>query len=60
MGCECCKEVSPKDYKVCQSAMELIKSRKATSTMKYVAPCGTTFSFGAKITAPKSKKRENR
>lgn len=60
MGCECCKELSPKDYKECQSAMELIKSRKATSTIKYIAPCGERFKFGAKITAPKSKKRKNR
>ena len=60
MGCDCCKELSQKDYKECQSAMELIKSRKATSTMKYIAPCGEEFKFGAKITAPKSKKRKNR
>ena len=40
MGCDCCKELSQKDYKECQSAMELIKSRKATSTMTYIAPCG--------------------
>lgn len=58
MGCKCCKELSPKDYKECQSAMELIKSRKATSTMKYIAPCGEEFKFGAKITAPNSKKRK--
>lgn len=60
MGCECCKELSLKDYKECQSAMDLIKSRKATSTIKLIAPCGERFKFGAKITAPKSKKRKNR
>lgn len=40
--------------------MELIKSRKATSTMKYVAPCGEEFKFGAKFTAPKSKQRKKK
>lgn len=60
MGCECCKEVNPKDYDKCHKDMAVIKARRATSAIRYTAPCGEEFRFGAKITAPKSKKRKNK
>lgn len=60
MGCECCKELSPNDYDTCHKAMAVIKARSATSAKRYVAPCGEEFKFGAKITAPKSKKRKKK
>lgn len=59
MGCECCMESNPKDYQKCQSKMEAIALRKPTSAIHFIAPCGEQFSFGAKFTQPKKKKRKH-
>lgn len=37
-----------------------VKVNKPTSSKRYIAPCGESFAFGAKITMPKKKKRKNR
>lgn len=61
MGCDCCKEVNPADYKKCQQDMErILRNKKLTSSKRYVALCGKSFTYGAKITMPKKKKRKNR
>lgn len=61
MGCDCCKTAYPADYSKCQQDMErILKNRKPTSTKRYIATCGETFTFGAKFTMPKKKKRKNR
>lgn len=59
MGCLDCKKLSPKNYDKCQKDIEYIKATKSdTSSKMYFTPCGTVFKFGAKFTAPKSKKRK--
>ena len=58
MGCECCKESNPKDYKKCQSKMEAIALRKPTSAIHFTAPCGVQYNFGAKFTQPKKKNKK--
>ena len=61
MGCDYCKEVYPADYSKCQYDMEIIlRNRKPTSSIRYVAPCGESYTFGAKITMPKKKKERKR
>lgn len=61
MGCDCCKEVNPADYAKCQKDMERIsKNRNQTSSKRYVAPCGESFTFGAKFTMPKKKIKRKR
>ena len=61
MGCDCCNEINPVDYEKCQQGKErILKNRKPTSSKRYVAPCGESYTFGAKITMPKKKKRKNR
>lgn len=60
MGCGYCQYFNPKDFEKCNSDILIIKARKQTSAIRYTAPCGEEFKFGAKITAPKSKKRKNR
>lgn len=61
MGCDCCKKAYPAGYSKCQQDMErILKNRKPTSSKRYIAPCGESFAFGAKITMPKKKERKNR
>ena len=61
MGCDCCKKAYAVDYERCQQDMErILRNRKPTSSKRYIAPCGESFAFGAKITMPKKKKRKNR
>ena len=61
MGCDCCKEVNPADYEKCQQDRErILRNKKPTSSKRYIAPCGESFTFGAKFTMPKKKKRKNR
>ncbi len=61
MGCDCCKEVNPTDYSKCQQDMDrILRKRKPISSKRYVAPCGESFTFGAKITLPKKKKKRKR
>ena len=61
MRCDCCKKVNPANYSKCQQDMErILKNRKPTSSKRYVAPCGESYTFGAKIIIPKKKKRKNR
>ena len=61
MGCDCCKKVNPADYSKCQKDMERImknrKNKESTSPKLYIAPCGEKYTFGAKFTQPKKKKR---
>ena len=46
MGCDCCKEVNPADYEKCQQDMErILRNKKPTSSKRYVAPCGESFTF---------------
>ena len=56
------KKAYPADYEKCQQDRERIqKNRKPTSSKRYIAPCGESFTFGAKFTMPKKKKkRKNR
>lgn len=59
MGCSCCLELRPADYSKCQQDMERIRrNKRPTSSIRYVAPCGMDFNFGAKCTLPKKKKRK--
>ena len=61
MGCDCCEKAYPADYEKWQQDMERIRrNRKPTSSKRYIAPCGESYTFGAKITMPKKKKRKNR
>ena len=61
MGCDCCKEISPSDYSKCQQdIVRILRNRGPKSFRQYNAPCGESFTFGAKITMPKKKKRKNR
>ena len=61
MGCDYCKEVYPADYSKCHQDMErILRKRKPTSSKRYVAPCGESYTFGAKITMPKKKKERKR
>ena len=61
MGCDCCKKAYPADYEKCQQDMKrILRNRKPTSSKRYIAPCGESFAFSAKITTPKKKKRKNR
>ena len=61
MGCECCREVNLADYEKCQHDMEIIlKNKKPTSSKRYIAHCGESFTFGAKFTIPKKKKKRKR
>ena len=54
-------EVSPNDYEKCQQDRDrILRNKKPTSSKRYVAPCGESFTFGAKFTMPKKKKRKNR
>ena len=61
MGCDCCKKAYPAYYEKCQHDLERIqKNRKPTSSKRNVAPCGESFTFGAKFTMPKRKKKRKR
>ena len=60
MGCECCKEVNPKEYELCQLKLDAINRRSPTSHKRYTAPCGMGFDFGAKYTEPKKKKKRKK
>ena len=61
MGCSCCIEVNPADYEKCQQNRDrILRNKKPTSSKQYIAPCGEVFTFGAKFTMPKKKKRKNR
>lgn len=54
------KKTYPADYEKCQQDMErILGNRKPTSSKRYIAPCGESYTFGAKITMPKMKKRKN-
>ena len=61
MGCDCCKEVNPADYEKCHKDMErILRNKKPTSSKQYIAPCGEVFTFGAKFTMPKKKRKRKR
>lgn len=61
MGCDCCKQVNPADYAKCQKDMDIIsRSKNPTSSKRYIAPCGESFTFGAKFTMPKKKRKRRR
>ena len=61
MGYDCCKKAYPADTLSNQQDMErILKNRKPTSSKRYITPCGESYTFGAKITMPKKKKRKNR
>ena len=61
MGCDCCKEVNPADYEKCQRDRErILRNKKPTSSKRYVAPGGESFTFGAKFTIPKKKRKRKR
>lgn len=53
MGCECCKEETPKDYARCK-IVNHIKYRY------YTAPCGTYFERGSNYTPPKKKHKRHK
>lgn len=60
MDCDYCKEINSADYSKCQQDMvRILKNRGPKSFRQYNAPCGESYTFGAKITMPK-KKRKNR
>lgn len=58
MGCECCKEFSPKKFAKCKVANNI--SYKG----KYIAPCGVDFSNtyygGSNYTPPKKKRKRKK
>lgn len=61
MGCDCCKKAYPADYEKCQQDMErILRNRKPASSKRYIAPCGESYTFGAKDYNAKKKKRKNR
>lgn len=54
MGCECCKEFSPKEYAKCKVANNILYKGK------YIAPCGADFSknkYNSNYTPPKKKRK---
>ena len=61
MGCSCCIEVSPNDYEKCQQDRDrILRNKKPASSKQYIAPCGEVFTFGAKFTMPKKKRKRKR
>ena len=61
MGCDCCKEVNPADYEKCQKDMvRILRNRGPKSFRQYNAPCGESFTFGAKFAMPKRKKKRKK
>lgn len=58
MGCDYYKEENYAYYAKCQQDMErILRSRKPISSKQYISPCGNMFTFSAKFTPPKKKKR---
>lgn len=53
MGCECCKQINPKDYQRCKIANN-------ESYRDYIAPCGNHFGKGNNYTPPKKKKKRRK